>query len=49
MPSGHRPAGEPGRQTLLFNRLLEENGYQMGEVTDQPTNTEPGSWRCARF
>jgi hypothetical protein len=26
---------EPGRQTLLFNRLLEQNGYHMGEVTGE--------------
>ena len=25
---------EPGEQTLLFNRLLRENGYHMGSVTD---------------
>lgn len=25
---------EPGRRTLLFNRLLAENGFHMGSVTD---------------
>jgi hypothetical protein len=24
----------PGRKTLLFNRLLQKNGYHMGDVTD---------------